>query len=387
MSRMSPSSRLRMLGAATAVTSLLLAACSSNGATVPGSSANAGGNGGGSSSTSAAADTGVPTTSSNKGAGTLLPGEPDTNGDGKVIIGVLSPGDIHDHGYYESFVDAANSYAKKQGWQVIERGSVPANDALNAARALCQQHVDMVALGAGELADAIPASTEPVCAKTAWYVPSAENIKQTPQIMLSSDDPTQDLLAAGYAAGILMKAKNQSKAGFVTGPKADFSLAGAKAFAAGIRELVPHASVIDTYTGDFNDSAKAKEATQAQISQGAKLIYPYLGGATDASAILANQNNVATMTPGTNRCDSTSPKFDISVIFDPGDYFLAALQLFKAGQLRMGIAKVWQMGVDPFPTVILCHGTAAQKKQLAGFIHKIGTKQINAEAEVKRLGS
>jgi basic membrane protein A len=377
-----------MLGVATAITSLLLAACSSNGATVSDTTAPAGGNSaGGGSSTSAAADTGVPTTSSNKNAGTILPGEPDTNGDGKVIIGVLSPGDIHDHGYYESFVDAANSYAKKQGWQVIERGSVPANDALNAARALCQQHVDMVALGAGELADAIPASTEPVCAKTAWYVPSAENIKQTPQIMLSSDDPTQDLLAAGYAAGILMKDKNQSKAGFVTGPKADFSLAGAKAYAAGIRELVPHASVIDTYTGDFNDSAKAKEATQAQISQGVKMLYPYLGGATDASALLANQNNVGTLTPGTDRCDSTSPKFDISVIFDPGDYFLAALQLFKAGQLRMGIAKVWQMGVDPYPTVILCNGTAAQKKQLADFIHKIGTKQINAEAEVKRLGS
>lgn len=388
MSRMRPSSRLRMLGVATAATSLLLAACSSNGATVSNSTPAAGGGGNtgaGTTTTTTPADTGVPTVSSKKGAGTILPGEPDTNGDGKVVIGVLSPGDIHDHGYYESFVDAANAYAHKQGWTVIERGSVADTDALNAARALCQQHVDMVALGAGELADAIPASTEPVCAKTAWYVPSAENIKQTPQIMLSSDDPTQDLLAAGYAAGILMKAKGETKAGFVTGPKADFAVAGAKAFLAGIRELVPNATTVDTYTGDFNDSAKAKEATQAQISQGVKLIYPYLGGATDASATLANQNNVATMTPGTDRCASTSPKFDISVIFDPGDYFLAALQLFKAGKLPMGIAKVWQMGVDPFPTVILCHGTAAQKKQLADFIHKIGNKTINAEAEVKRL--
>ena len=373
MSRKRPSSRLRMLGVATGVTSLLLAACSSNGATAPGTSA------GGSAATN------VPTVSSKQGAGTILPGEPDTNGDGKVIIGVLSPGDIHDHGYYESFVDAANSYAKEQGWQVIERGSVPATEALNAARALCQQHVDMVALGAGELADAIPASTEPVCAKTAWYVPSAENIKQTPRIVLSSDNPTEDLLAAGYAAGILMKAKHQTKAGFVTGPKADFSVAGAKAFKAGIRELVPNATVVDTYTGDFNDSAKAKEATQAQISQGVKMIYPYLGGATDASASLANQNGVATLTPGTDRCASTNPKFDISVIFDPGDYFLAALQLFKEGKLAMGVAKVWQMGVDPYPTVKLCHATPAQNKALADFIDKIGNKTINPDAEVKRL--
>src|SRR5262249_46822299 len=119
MSRMKPSSRLRMLGVATGVASLLLAGCASNGATVAGTSAPPAAGGGGTSAgnTSAPttpADTGVPTKSSKKGEGTILPGEPDTNGDGKVIIGVLSPGDIHDHGYYESFVDAANAFAKKQ---------------------------------------------------------------------------------------------------------------------------------------------------------------------------------------------------------------------------------------------------------------------------------
>lgn len=379
MSRIAAKPRLRMLGAAAAITTVVLAGCSSNGA--KGTSSPPAGSGG-SNSTGAS---NIPTVSSTSGAGTILPGEPDTNGDGKVVIGVLSPGDIHDHGYYESFVDAANTYAKQQGWKVIERGSVPDTDALNAARALCQQHVDMVALAAGELADAIPASTESVCAKTAWYVPSAQNIKQTPRIVISSDDPNQDLLAAGYAAGLLMQAKGETKAGYVTGPKADFSVVAAKAFTAGIREVVPKASVATTYTGDFNDSAKAKEATQAQISQGAKVIYPYLGGATDAAATLANQNNIATLTPGTDRCSSTSPRFAVSVIFDPGDYFLSALRLFKAGKLAMGTTKVWQMGVDPFPTVKLCNGTPAQKAKLAAFIAKIGNKTIDPAAEVKRL--
>lgn len=374
--------RVRVLVVAAAgIAALLLAGCASNGSTAPTSPAADGA----ASGTVAATD--VPTQSSPSGAGTVLPGEPDTNGDGKVVIGVLSPGDINDHGYYESFVDLADAYAKQQGWTVIKRGSVADTDALAAARALCQQHVDMVALGAGELADAIPASTEPVCAKTAWYVPSAENIKQTPKIVISSDDPNQDLLAAGYAAGLLMMPKNSTKAGFITGQKADFSVLAAKAFLAGIREVIPKATVVSTFTGDFNDSAKAKEATQAQLSQGVKAIYPYLGGGTDASAALADSNGAITLTPGTDRCDSTSPKFDISVIFDPGDYFLAALQEFKAGKLAMGTTKVWQMGVDPYPTVKLCDGTAAQKKQLAGFIAKIGSKKIDAAAEVKRLGS
>lgn len=367
-------------GALAAIAALVLSSCASNSASAPKTSAP----GGGGSST-AASD--VPTTSSSSGAGTVLKGEPDVNGDGKVVIGVLSPGDINDHGYYQGFVDAAESYAKKQGWTVIKRGGVPANAALAAARALCQQHVDMVALGAGELANAIPAAEEAVCAKTAWYVPSAQNIKQTPKIVISSDDPNQDLLAAGYASGLLMKAQGITKAGFITGQKADFSVVAAKAFKAGIREVVPKASLTVSFTGDFNDSAKAKEATQAQLSQGVKLIYPYLGGATDASATLANRNGAKTLTPGTDRCSSKNPKFDISVLFDPGDYFLAALQAFKAGTLNMGVTKVWQMGVDPFPTVKICHGTGSQNSLLAAFIKKVGDKSINPAAEVSRLGN
>lgn len=374
--------RSTVLGIAGAgVATVLLAACASNSATAP-SSAPAGGSG----SSGGSSASGASSASGGGAGGTILPGEPDVNGDGKVVIGVLSPGDINDHGYYQSFVDAADQYAKQKGWTIIKRGSVATSDALNAARALCQQHVDMVALGASELADAIPASAEPVCDKTAWYVPESNNVQQTPKIFLSTDDPTQDMLAAGYAAGVLMQAKGYTKAGFVTGSKADFSIKASAAFKAGIRELVPNADLVTTYTGDFNDSAKAKEATQAQISQGAKVIYPYLGGATDASAALANSSGALTLTPGTDRCDSTSPKFDVSVIFSPGDYFLAALQQFADGKLPMGVTRVWQIGVDPFPTVKLCNGTADQKSKVAGFISDIGKKKVDPAAEVKRLG-
>jgi len=227
---MSQFSRAR-IGIACAA-AFLLAACASNAASAPKTSSAATGGG-----SSPSASSGSSSTSSG-GSGL---NEPDVNGDGKVVIGVLSPGDIHDHGYYESFVDAANAFAKQKGWTVITRGNVPDTDALNAARALCQQHVDMVALGAGELKDAIPASAEAVCAKTAWYVPAAANISVTPKILVSSDDPNQDLLAAGYAAGQLMKPKGWTTAGYVTGLKADFSIVAAKAFLAGIREVVPSA--------------------------------------------------------------------------------------------------------------------------------------------------
>ena len=317
--------------------------------------------------------------------GTVPPGEPDVNGDGKVVIGVLSPGDINDNGYYESFVTSAEAFATSKGWTVIKRGSVAVPDALTAARALCAQKVDLVALGASELADAIPASDEAVCAKTAWYVPSSQNIDQTPKIFLSSDAPDQSMLAAGYAAGLLMEAKKSKLAGFIAGPEADYSVSAAKGFTAGIREVVADAKVLVTYNGDANDPAKGKESAQAQISQGVSITYPYLGGATDAVATLAESKGVDTLTPGTNRCDSTAPKYSISVLFSPGDYFESALKQFADAKLGMGVSKVWQLGVDPYPSVKICNGTPEQNTKLADFMKKIGSGELDTSAEVARL--
>jgi basic membrane protein A len=263
---------------------------------------------------------------------------------------------------------------------------VAATGALSAARALCAQKVDLVALGAADLADAIPASEEAVCARTAWYVPSSQNIDQTPKIFLSADDPNQSMLAAGYAAGLLMQAKKSTLAGFIAGPQADYSVAAARGFTAGIREVVPAAKVLVTYSGDADDPAKGKESAQAQISQGVSITYPYLGGATDAVAALAQSKGVDTLTPGTDRCDSTAPKFAISVLFSPGDYFEAALKQFAAGRLGMGISKVWQLGKDPYPSVRICAGTAHQNTELADFMKKIGSGELQAAAEVARLG-
>lgn len=331
-------------------------------------------------------DATAPDPAGSEGSGTVIAGQPDVNGDGKVLIGVLSPGDINDNGYYESFVAEAERFANEQGWEVIKRGSVPPTEALSSARALCQQGVDMVALGASELKDAIPASEEPACENVAWYVPSSENIPQTPEIVISSDDPNQSMLAAGYATGLLMEENGDTKAGFVTGMEVDFAINAARAFKAGIRMVVPEAELVITYTGDFNDSAKAREAVQAQIDQGVSVVYPYLGGATDAATELANEGGAITLTPGTDRCDSTEPKFDISVIFDPGAYFAAALTLFAEGELEMGTTKVWQIGIDPYPAIKICDPTAEQTERMEAFVTDVAEGNIDTAAEVERLG-
>lgn len=329
-----------------------------------------------------AADTGTPSDSGSS----VTAREPDVNGDGVVRIGVLSPGDLNDNGYYESFVTSAQRFTDEHGWELIQTGMVNPADALEQARNMCRQGVDMVALAAAELADAIPASTEPVCANTAWYSPSsAGSVQVTPEIAVSSDDVNESLLAAGYGMGLLLQTTGATSAGFVTGPEADFSIAGAKAFRAGIRQVVPDATLLTTFTGDFNNSALAVEATNAQIQQGIGGLYPYLGGATDASAQVAFGAGIPVATPGTDRCAENT--FALSVIFDPGEFFGAALTDFADGKLVMGQERKWHMGVDPVPTVKLCNGTAEQDQQLADFIAGIGNGSVDPAAEVAELGT
>lgn len=360
---MSSTTGLRPLRAvaAAAVALAALTACGNNAKTDDGGSAS--GNGGGAQE-----------------------GQPDVNGDGKVKIGVLSPGDLNDNGYYESFVVKAQEFTDAHGWELIKVGSINPADALEQARNMCRQGVDMVALAASELADAIPASEEDVCAKTAWYVPSqTEGFELNDRMVLSQDSASESLLAAGYAMGLLMQGSGATTAGFVSGPELDFSILAAKAFQAGIRQLIPGAKVVTTYTGDFNDSGLAVEATQAQVRQGIGGLYPYLGGATDAAAQIGFDAGIPVATPGTDRCAEGT--YAISVIFDPGEYFAAVLADFAKGELTLGEKRMWHMGTDPLPTVKMCNATPEQEQKLADFMTSIGDGTLDPEAEVERLGS
>ena len=303
--------------------------------------------------------------------------QPDVNGDGKVVIGILSPGDTHDKGYYESFVDEAESYANARGWKVVTVDKVAVSAAAEDARNLCRQKVDLVAIAASTLKDAIPVAAEPVCKNTAWYVAGGQGVVQTKYFAQTNDIESQSGYASGVAAGLVMKAKGVTKAGFISGIEAPFTTNFAKAWEVGIKTQVPSATVASTYTGDFDKSDLAIEAYSAMKSQGIGLVYPYLGGATDAVALQAAKDGIPVLTPGTDRCASTNPPYAISVIFSPGDYFAGAVKAFAAGKLKMGSSLTFHMGVDSAPTVKICKPTGNEAATLARTISDIGNGNVN----------
>jgi len=309
--------------------------------------------------------------------------QPDVNQDGTVKIGVLSPGDTNDNGYYESFVVTARQFAEEEGWELVILDKVNPADSAEQARNLCRQEVDMVAIAAGELADAVPVAEEDVCASTVWYVAGGAGIEQTPYFFQTSEEPGPTQYATGYATGLAMEAVGTNKAGYVTGPELDFSTTTFAAWTAGIKKALPGAETVATYTGDFDDSALGQEAATSQLAQGVGILYPYLGGATDAVADAGFAEGVLSVSPGTDRC--AEDKFAVSSIFSPGEYFAGALNDFKAGKIELGVTRIFKLGEDPVPSVTVCpsvEGYEGIQEQVDALIADIAAGDVDVAAEI-----
>jgi basic membrane protein A and related proteins len=319
--------------------------------------------------------------------GCVPDGQPDVNGDGTVKIGVLSPGDTNDNGYYESFVVTAQQFADENGWELVIVDNINPADAQEQARNICRQSVDMVAVSAGELADAIPVAEEDVCAGTVWYVAAGDGVEQTPYFFQTTDDVYEGQYAVGVATGHVMEAQGFTTAGFVTGPELDFSVNAFNSWTAGIHSVLPDAETIASYTGDFDDSAVAVEGAQAQIDQGVEILYPYLGGATDAVVALGAETGIQSITPGTNRC--AEPDFAISALFSPGEYFFGVLETFAAGEIQLGVTRTFRLGVDPVPNVVICDSVEGAEELNAAVqevVAQIGAGEVDVQALVAAEG-
>ena len=81
----------------------------------------------------------------------------DTNGDGKVVFGIAAAGPADDGAYYQAVVDAAKTLSTENGFEEpIVVDNIQAADAATAIGDLAQQGVDVIIVGASEIAEPLP---------------------------------------------------------------------------------------------------------------------------------------------------------------------------------------------------------------------------------------
>ncbi|HRE01420.1 MAG TPA: BMP family ABC transporter substrate-binding protein [Ilumatobacteraceae bacterium] len=358
--------RSTSLVAATAALGLLVAACGSDDKKADETT----------TTTAAPVVTDAPSTTSGAPAAQSL----DTNGDGKVVIGVATPGPRNDGGYYQALVDGVTTFSKENGFaDPIVVDNIKQEEAASSLDALARQNVDMIAVGAGEIADPLPELTAKY-SDVIWYCNCGAGFQQLPNLIQSGDDGAEMGYSAGVATGLLLKAADKDSAGFIGNNNFNFEIEAFKSFELGLKSVDDSFTATYVATGSFNDVAAATEAFNNLKAQGVGAVWPYLGGAHEPVVKLANEAGIITMSAGaSNACDRTDLDYQIAVRFDAGDYLAPILEEIQAGTLKRGETRGFHVGVDPQGGAVICDPTSDQAAAMKEAFDLIASGDLNAD--------
>ena len=315
----------------------------------------------------AAATTEPPTdtAATTEGTGASAAVDLDTNGDGVVVIGVATPGPRDDGGYYQAMVDGITQLSEENGFEepIIVDNVDPAQ-AETELRNLARQNVDVIAVGAGELSDPLPALSEEF-AEIFWYCNCGAGLADAPGIAQARDDSSQISYTAGYATGLLLQDTDATSAAFLGCCDLDFEREAFLAFEAGLQAVDDSFTATYIPTGDFNDVAGATEAYNQAVADGVGAVYPFLGGSQEAVASLANEDGIITMAPGpADACERDEVDYQIAVVFDAGVYVTESMRSIIAGELSEGEAKFFLVGDFEPVGAEFCDATPEQEEAL-----------------------
>jgi basic membrane protein A len=311
-------------------------------------------------------------------AATEAPPEPETNeivaafdvnGDGTVTIGVAAAGPRDDNGYYQSLVNFAEEYSAENGFAppIVSDNIGPA-EAAQALSDLAQQGVDILMVGASEIAEPLADLTEQF-PEIFWYCNCGAGFQELPGLAQATDWGAAIHYSAGVAMGAVLQEQGSTSAVFIGCCGINFEVEAYEATKYGLESVDPSFTMEYVGTGDFefdfDNSANATAALTNAQANGATLAYAYLGGALDPVGQLGADEGLAVFAAGpADVCDRDIP-WAGGVVFDGGVYASQALRLIVDGDLTEG-------STYQFPTeaglngAVLCNASADAQATLDG---------------------
>jgi basic membrane protein A len=293
----------------------------------------------------------------------------DTNGDGKVILGVAAAGPRDDGAYYQALVDAAEDISAAQGWEppIVVDNIEPAVAATELEN-LAAQGVDIIAVGAGEISDPLPDLVAQY-PDIFWYCNCGTGFPQMDGVALSTNDGAEIEYVVGVAAGLLLQEHGGDTAYMIGCCDLGFEVETELAMRLGLKAVDPSFDVVYTPTGnfpfDFDNVAGATEAFNVALDAGMDLVYPYLGGAHEPLVQLANEHGIPVTSAGASDvCSRTDLHWDMAALFDGGDFARAVFPLIVSGAFVEGDIYKFAVGRDPEVGALICDPTPEQKDLL-----------------------
>ncbi|MDH2385544.1 BMP family protein [Bradyrhizobium sp. CER78] len=220
-------------------------------------------------------------------------------------IGILIPGSRADHGWMESAYNGMKAAEQRHGNKVVITSieNVKFADMEQALVTLATKN-DMVIGAAGQ--------TQASVLKVAKRFPKVKFSIVGPTGQPTENVAQYDVLQAqiGFIAGAVaaMMSKNGAVS-YVGGLEIPAIVNTGTEFANGAKHVKPDTKCFVTYTGDFDDVAKAKEATLAAIAQGADVHYNILNLGVRGMEQAAREKGTKMIGSYTNYCTDNNPLY------------------------------------------------------------------------------
>jgi basic membrane protein A len=216
-------------------------------------------------------------------------------------VGVLIPGSTSDKGWMESGFDGLKRAEAKHG------AKLKVEYVENVKFADMEQALTMLA-SKNELVIGVGGQTEASVRKVAKRFPNTKfsvvgGNKGTQDGNVAQYDVRQAEIAFVAGATAAMLSKNGAVS-YVGGLEIPAIVNAGKEFGNGARWVNPSIKYFESYTGDFDDVAKAKEATLAVIAQGADVHYHILNLGLRGMEQAAREKGTHIIGSYTDRCGS-----------------------------------------------------------------------------------
>ncbi|WP_373236687.1 BMP family protein [Cohaesibacter celericrescens] len=253
-----------------------------------------------------------------------------------LTVGILIPGSKSDKGWMESsyngLVAAQEKYGDKIKVQMIE--NISYGDMEQALTQLASGNSMVIGVGG---------QTQAAVLKIAQRFP---DIKfsivggnagvELPNVAGYDVKQAEIAFVAGAAAAMMSKTGTVS---YVGGMEIPSIVNAGKEFGNGAKYINPEIKYIESYTGDFDDVAKSKEATLAAIAQGADIHYHILNLGLRGMEQAATEKGTHIIGSYTNYC-GTDPLYPAYSITGVG---------YQVGYtIDQAVAGTWVAGYKPF---------------------------------------
>lgn len=287
----------------------------------------------------------------------------DADADGTVTIGVAAAGPRDDGGYVEGLVSFTEEWASDNGFpEPIVVDNIGADEAAQSMSDLAQQGVDLMFVGASEIAEPLGDLTE-AFPDIFWYCNCGAGFEELPGLAQATDWGAAIHYTGGVAIGQALIESGGDTAVFLGCCDLNFEVEALEATRAGMASVDPSFTLDYVATGDFPfdfaNSGNATAAFSTAIADGATVAYAYLDGALEPVAQAATEAGIAVFAAGPADVCERDDGIDWtgSIVFDGGLYAAEGVNRIVDGSLSEGTTYQFptQQGLNGG---ILCDGSA-----------------------------